>query len=273
MARILNISGAEIKDRGIRKLAEYVEANLPDEFTLIIGCKPSIYDVDAVLIGRGNIYAIECKDWKGNIKGGTYGWWQKDGQVIENPLQQARTNAVALGKWLRKISLDKTNAWAKGLLVFTHENAELSLNIEKESLKGVSTLLLSELAGWIEKRKSSDSKATDSIIDFFYKSVNNSGICSHYINNNYNNSVPRPSVSIYTELLISIFLSIIIFLIFGKQSLFYIGLFAGFYFFIIKPLQKKYGINPKHKLTDPTFNGVSGLSDDFLVSRRHSEDP
>lgn len=264
MANILNISGAEIKDRGIQKLADYVEVNLPDEFTLVIGCKPSIYDVDAVLIGGGNIYAIECKDWKGKITGGTYGWWQKDGHVIENPLQQARNNAAALGKWLRKILPGKTNAWTKGLLVFTHDEAELSLTIEKDSLRGVSTLSLSELAGWVKGRKFSHS--TDLIIDFFSKNVSDSRAY-------YNKNFPRPFTNIFTELIISIILSAIIFLIFGKQSLFYIGLFAGFYFFIIRPLQKKYGINPKYRLTEPTHNGVSGLSDDFMVSRRHSQDP
>ena len=88
--------------------------------------------MDAVLIGNGNIYAIECKDWKGRITGGSYGWWQKDGQVIDNPLQQTRNNAAALGKWLRgKILKNNGRLWVKSLLVFTHEEGELNLNLDK----------------------------------------------------------------------------------------------------------------------------------------------
>jgi hypothetical protein len=151
MARILNISGAEIKDRGIQKLADYVEANLPDDFTLVIGCKPSIYDVDAVLIGKGNIFAIECKDWKGNIKGGSYGWWQKNSQVIDNPLHQARNNAAALGKWLRD-KINRKNVWVQGLVVFTHEEAELNIDIDKKSNSAISILNINTLKGWIAKR-------------------------------------------------------------------------------------------------------------------------
>jgi len=155
MAKILNISGAEIQDSGIRKLADYVAANLSDDFTIVIGCKPSIYDVDAVLIGGGNIYAIECKDWKGNTKGATYGWWQKDGQVIENPLQQARNNAVALGKWLRD-KIKRKGLWVQGLVVFTHEEAELNIDIDKNSNSAISVLNINTLKDWIAKRSISN---------------------------------------------------------------------------------------------------------------------
>ena len=151
MEKILNISGTEIKDSGIRKLAEYVKANLPDS-TLIIGCKPSIYDVDAILIHNNNIFAIECKDWKGTITGGSYGWWQKDGQVIENPLQQARNNTVALGKWLRtKFKNVKGSIWVKGILLFTHEEGQVTLEIDETSNTGVEILDLSELKEYISR--------------------------------------------------------------------------------------------------------------------------
>jgi hypothetical protein len=156
MAKILNISGTEIKDRGIQKLADYVEDHLTDEFTLVIGCKPSIYDVDAVLIGGGNIYAIECKDWKGTISGGSYGWWQKDGQVIENPLQQARNNAAALGKWLRgKFKNIKGSVWVKGLIVFTHDDIQATLDIDENSLSDIIIIPLDMLTKHVLHEKAS----------------------------------------------------------------------------------------------------------------------
>jgi len=175
MAKILNISGTEIKDNGIRKLAGYVESNLPDDFTLVIGCKPSIYDVDAVLIGMGNIYAIECKDWKGNIKGSTYGWWQKDGQVIENPLQQARNNAVALGKWLRdNIRTTRNGIWVKGLVVFTHGDIGINLNIDDTSNASVSLMHLHGIKDHIDNQEGTMKKDIENIVLSFFCKLGNS---------------------------------------------------------------------------------------------------
>lgn len=182
MAKILNISGAEITDRGIQKLADYIEANLPDNFTLVIGCKPSVYDVDAVLIGKGNIYAIECKDWKGNITGSTYGWWQKDGQVIENPLQQARNNAAALGKWLRgKI---RSKLWVRGLVLFTYNDSSINIDIEPDSNSGVNFLKMENLKSWIIDQDSyADSKVIDLANNFFeqFASINRENNSTVYL--------------------------------------------------------------------------------------------
>jgi hypothetical protein len=257
MARILNISGTEIKDNGIRKLAEYVESHLPDDFTLVIGCKPSIYDVDAVLIGLGNIYAIECKDWKGNIKGGTYGWWQKDGQVIENPLQQTRNNTVALGKWLRKISPDMKNAWVKGLLVFTHEEGELHLDISKDSNSGVAVKSLNRLKEWVQKQNSSiDSETISSTMNWF---------CSLSNKDNDKSDLGK-------EVFIAIVISAIVLIIFGLYSLFYIGLFNAFYFLLVRPSAEQNKFKNKHIniFADNSYS-VSGLSDDHLASRRYTD--
>lgn len=154
MARILNISGTRTTDRGILKLAQYVEHNLTDEYTLIIGCKPSIYDVDAILIGKGNIISIECKDWKGKITGESYGWWKKDWQTIDNPLQQARTSAAALGRWLRKKLFNNgEKLWVKSLVVFTHEEGELHFQSDNDSNTGVYVLRLGDIKDWISRQK------------------------------------------------------------------------------------------------------------------------
>ncbi|KPK35856.1 MAG: hypothetical protein AMK70_04505 [Nitrospira bacterium SG8_35_1] len=172
MANILNISGTKIKDTGIQKLAEYVEANLTDEFTLVLGCKPAVYDVDAILIGGGSIYAIECKDWKGTIKGGSYGWWQKDGQVIENPLQQARNNAVALGKWLREKLKDiNGSVWVKGLIVFTHEDVEYEIDIDDKSISNIYIISIDSLKEHISSENASISDKTENILVNYFMNL------------------------------------------------------------------------------------------------------
>jgi len=254
MAKILNISGTEIKDIGIRKLAGYVESNLPADFTLVVGCKPSIYDVDAVLIGRGNIYAIECKDWKGKITGGTYGWWQKDGQVIENPLQQTRTNAVALGKWLRKISPDMKAAWVKGLLIFTHDEGRLHLDLDKTSNSGVSILCLNDLKEWINNQNIS--------IDADTINITRNYLCSLALRDMDRSDLGK-------EVFIAIIISSLVLIIFGLYSLFYIALFNIFYFLLVRPSAKRYKYK-NHILADTSYS-ISGLSDDHLASRRYTD--
>jgi hypothetical protein len=256
MAQILNISGSPVTDRGISKLAEYVDRNLP-EFTLIIGCKPFVYDVDAVLIGKGNIYAIECKDWKGKITGGTYGWWQKDGQVIENPLQQARNNAAALGKWLRGKIPGDNKIWVKSILVFTHEEGELQLNLDKDSNSSVAVCQLNILKENVQKQKSSiDSETINSTVQWF---------CSLMNKNNDKSDLGK-------EVFIAIVISAIVLIIFGLYSLFYIGLFNAFYFFLVRPSVTRNKFNKKYNnLNADDSCSVSGLSDDHLASRRYTD--
>jgi hypothetical protein len=152
MGRIVNISGTEIKDHGIQVLSDYVKKNLPDEYTLVLGCKPYTSDVDGVLIGKGPIFAIEVKDWKGNIRARSYGLWEKDGTPIDNPLTQARNNAVALAKWLRnrigherlsEVMGSPRKLWVRSLLVFTNPKCCIDGNgLDKTSNTGVSIMTL-----------------------------------------------------------------------------------------------------------------------------------
>jgi hypothetical protein len=171
MGKIINIIGSRINDRGILKLAEYVKANLPD-FTLVIGCKPGIYDVDAILIGRGNIYAIECKNWKGDISGGSYGKWIKDEKEFSNPLHQSRNNAAALSGWLKINIAVKGKTWVDSLVVFTHDDCSLTLEFDGSSNTSVSVLLLDELKEWIKARKASVSSMIENEILNYFNSLN-----------------------------------------------------------------------------------------------------
>jgi hypothetical protein len=157
-------------DRGIVELVKYVGKNMP-EYNLIIGCKPGIYDVDAVLIGNGQLYAIECKHWKGEIEGGTYGRWIKDGQEFGNPLHQARNNAAALKGWLRETAGIRGRMWADALVVFTHGECELRLNMDGKSNTAVTVLLLEELRDWIEGREARIGQETERQIMEYFKAL------------------------------------------------------------------------------------------------------
>jgi hypothetical protein len=257
MANILNISGTEIKDRGIQKLADYVEAHLPDEFTLVIGCKPFVYDVDAVLIGGGNIYAIECKDWKGTIKGSSYGWWQKDGQVIENPLQQARNNAAALGRWLREKLKDiNGSVWVKGLLVFTHDECTINLKLDSGSNTGLHILHISALKDWINTIKGN--KMSANMNDMIINSLKS------YID--HSEKMEDHSTSIEIASVISIFIIGIIIVI----ALFNINKFAGLasliIFLLSLPLFKKMIDADKFKVS-PKSNEIRKDFDDSQLVR------
>jgi len=153
MTKIVNISGAEITDTGIQRLVEYCRDTLTDNYTLIIGCLPYNSDIDAILIGNGNIYAVECKHWKGEIEGSTYGHWTKDGESISNPLHQTRNNTVALARWLREKTGLNGSLWVRGLLVFTHDHCQVHITRDNGSNNGVEVILLSDLKGYLERQE------------------------------------------------------------------------------------------------------------------------
>jgi hypothetical protein len=166
MGRIVNIGGTEIKDHGIQVLADYVKKNFPDEYTLVLGCKPYTSDVDGVLIGRGSIFAIEVKDWKGKIKARSYGLWERDGKPIENPLSQARNNAVSLAKWLRnRIGQDRLSEvlgshgklWVRGLLVFTNPKCSIDgTGLDRTSNTGVNILSLDRVKDFVMQQQGNE---------------------------------------------------------------------------------------------------------------------
>lgn len=51
-------------------------------------------------------------------------------------------------------------------------------------------------------------------------------------------------------------------------TLIIIGIFIGFYFLVVRPLQKRYGVN-KGSTFEP--HGGTGLSDDYLAGRRYTD--
>lgn len=166
MGRIVNISGTEIKDHGIQVLAHYIRKNLPDDYTLVLGCKPYTFDVDGVLIGKGSIFAIEVKDWKGNIRVRSYGLWEKDRKPIENPLAQARNNTVALAKWLRsRIGQDRLSKvlgsprklWVRSLLVFTNPKCSIdATGLDRTSNTGVSIMSLDRVKDFVIQQEGNE---------------------------------------------------------------------------------------------------------------------
>ncbi len=176
MGQILNISGTGIRDHGIQVLADYVRENLPDDYTLILGCKPYTSDVDGILIGKGSVLTIEVKDWKGKIKARSYGLWEKAGTPIENPLTQARNNAVALAKWLRtRIGEDRLSEtlesprklWVKSLLVFTNPKGFIdTYGLDRTSNTGVHVISLGEFKDFA-MRQEGDEQIGDVVRETF----------------------------------------------------------------------------------------------------------
>lgn len=171
MSKILNIQGSEITDQGIVRLADYLRTNLTDDFNLIIGCTPYVNDIDGVLIGRGNIYAIECKNWKGQIEATSYGKWLQEGETRDNPLHQTRNNAVALAKWLRVKVGSYDKVWVQGLLVFTHDKCYIIDKRDGDSNTGVTVLRLEELGGWIMEQKEKVSKEVMEKVEGVFEGV------------------------------------------------------------------------------------------------------
>jgi hypothetical protein len=243
MGKIINISGSRINDSGILKLAEYVKENLP-EFTLVIGCKPGIYDVDAILIGRGNIYAIECKNWKGDISGGSYGKWIKDGREFSNPLHQSRNNAAALSGWLKTNVAVKGKTWVDSMVVFTHDDCSLTLELDESSNTSVSVLLLDELKEWVMRRKGSVSSVIENEILNYFTGLNGEEVLiarGTIATNQKSDTADIKEIAIIAGFVISILIALsnrsVIALVFA--------FIMGFIFFIVLLTGKKTSYNLK----------------------------
>ncbi len=231
MGKVINISGSRINDWGILKLAEYVRANLP-EFTLVIGCKPGIYDVDAILAGGGKIYAIECKNWKGDISGGSYGKWIKDGREFSNPLHQSRNSAAALSGWLKMNVAGKGKTWVDSLVVFTHNDCSLTLDIDETSNTSVSVLLLDELREWVTARKASFSSPTENRILNYFNRLNGEEVINierGYITNRDIDTADIGKIAVIIGFVMSIFIAL------SNQSGISLAfaVIMGFIFFIV----------------------------------------
>lgn len=131
------------------------------------------------------------------------------------------------------------------------------MSLDKDSNSEVSIYHLNMLEEIVQKRKSSIDSETINLIAKLFCSLTNRD---------------KAESTLGKEVFIAIVISSIVLIIFGLKSLFYIGLFNAFYFFLVRPSAARNRFKKKYTeaYTDESCS-VSGLSDDHLVSRRYTD--
>jgi len=144
--RMIKRSICKVGLEGEERLRTYLRNILTDEYTALHNVPVEHGDIDCIIIGPKGLYAIEAKHHRGSItytdntwrqikigrKGGTY-----TGE-LKNPSGQLMQNI----RWLRRyLSNRGITTWINGLIIFTHPEAELSI----EGLKALRAVKLENL--------------------------------------------------------------------------------------------------------------------------------
>lgn len=104
-----------------------------------------VLEIDAVVIGRDGLWALEFKDWQGKIIGDDLHWRLADGSLRESPLSSIELKAKKLHSFLDAYP----NVSKVGLVVIANDEAQLCW--PKSERKAV--LLLSEVVSALKSGK------------------------------------------------------------------------------------------------------------------------
>ncbi|MCE5223635.1 NERD domain-containing protein [bacterium] len=152
------ITTAKIWRAGLKgqERVEEILSVLPDDYVLInnLSLPFKNCDIDHLLIGPNGIFLLETKHYKGEISCVVDAWeYQKIGKngglykgYINNPSRQLKRNI-----WELKTFFDKKSKrifgivpfpyWIQGIVVFTNDEAELSIKEETVLILKISQLL------------------------------------------------------------------------------------------------------------------------------------
>src|SRR4051812_529781 len=100
----------DVVNAGEKRLLDFLEVNLPDEYYLIPNIelastnpknnKTQYWEYDMIVVAPHAIYNIENKDWKGRIEGGDTYWYVNDKQRA-NPLKLGRQKTAILASKIK----------------------------------------------------------------------------------------------------------------------------------------------------------------------------
>ena len=99
-----------VVNAGEKRLLDYLEVNLPDNYYLIPNVeiastnpknnRTQYWEYDLICVAPHGIYNIENKDWKGRIEGDDHYWYLNDRQM-PNPLKTGRQKTAILASKLK----------------------------------------------------------------------------------------------------------------------------------------------------------------------------
>jgi hypothetical protein len=117
-------------------VAEYLSANLPDNFTIInnftIHQANKPYEIDSVVISSNGFFVLEIKNWFGSWKQNSGIWITGDGSITRNnPFNLLDTKARVLRSLLTEINPDYKYFSCIGFLVIPNRPEDSSFSIDK----------------------------------------------------------------------------------------------------------------------------------------------
>lgn len=132
MARIIKPPYFEsVVNAGEKRLLDYLEVNLPDNYYLIPNVeiastnpknkRTQYWEYDLIVVAPHGVYNIENKDWKGRIEGDDHYWYLNDRQM-PNPLKTGRQKTAILASKLKESNFDWGKAWVQNMLTFSFDN-------------------------------------------------------------------------------------------------------------------------------------------------------
>lgn len=102
-----------VVNAGEKKLMDFLEVNLPDDFFLIPNVElistntknnlTQYWEYDLIVIAPHAIFNIENKDWRGRIEGDDNTWYLND-QPRRNPLRTNRQKSAILASKLKEFN-------------------------------------------------------------------------------------------------------------------------------------------------------------------------
>jgi hypothetical protein len=136
---------------GEKRVDKLLNSALDDHYYLIDNL--SLHkggDVDHIVLGPNGVFVIETKNWSGTITCNGDDWRRQDQHKFkESPSRQVKKNANKIKQIMNSSpNLRNHGIWVQGLVVFTNNNANLSL-----SRPTTPVLRLSELASYINSYK------------------------------------------------------------------------------------------------------------------------
>lgn len=146
-------AGETIND-GERRVIQRLRDGLPPHWVVISNLylrlsSATVLEIDAVVVGRDGVWALETKDWFGKITGDALHWQLDDGSLRDSPPASIERKAKALHSRLTDLSPVYRNVSKVGLVVIANNDARLKLPQDERQ----SVFLLDELVPALKSGK------------------------------------------------------------------------------------------------------------------------
>ena len=122
----------QVVNAGEKKLLDFLEVNLPDNYFLIPNVeiastnpknfRTQYWEYDLIVVAPHAIFNIENKDWKGRIEGDDNYWYLNDRQK-PNPLKTGGLKTRILAAKLKEENFTFGRAWVSNILTLSYKNA------------------------------------------------------------------------------------------------------------------------------------------------------